>query len=78
MYPVEPKPPNKRLADLTTVQEMFQESRDNITGYCIKSMTSDPYGHPVFAVTDGKVSHVQGMFKSIPQFIAFPGILSTS
>lgn len=56
MYPSEPKPPNKRLADLTTVKEMFQESKETITGYCIKSMTSDPYGHPVLAVTDGKVS----------------------
>lgn len=56
MYPVEPKPPNNRLANLTSIEEMFEESRDNITGYCIKSMTSDPYGHPVLAVTDGKVS----------------------
>ena len=56
MYPVEPVPPSKKLASLLTVKDIEEEHKQIISGHCIKAMVSDPYGHPVFAVTDGKVT----------------------
>ena len=55
MYPVEPKPPSKQLAHLTAIKDIEDVHKQIISGYCIKSMASDPYGHPAFAVTEGKV-----------------------
>lgn len=56
MYPVEPKPPDRPIPSLREIADIEDLRKHNISGYCIKGMTSDPYGHPVFAVSDGKVT----------------------
>lgn len=57
MYPTEPKPPNKKLVSLVDIKDIDDITQQVISGYCIKGMTSDPYGHPVFAAMDVKVSY---------------------
>ncbi|XP_067943483.1 uncharacterized protein [Watersipora subatra] len=55
MYPVEPIPPDRKLASLTQIKDIEDVHKKIISGYCIKAMASDPYGHPIFAVQDGKI-----------------------